>query len=95
MNCRYRVVESSCLVSVLFREDLAIPTSPFFIYLVNGFCVTSFRTFSMTPYLPYIDGRYRWAGRYLSGVSQHTISYGASQGPRFSPYKPMIKAHSS
>ena len=26
------VVESSSLVSVLFRETLAIPTSPFFIY---------------------------------------------------------------
>ena len=29
----------------------------------NGFCVTSFRTFLRTPYLPYISGQYWWAGR--------------------------------
>ena len=42
---------------------LAIPTSPFFHLLVNGFSVTSFCTFSKTPYLYYTGGRYRWAGR--------------------------------
>ena len=31
--------------------------------LVNGFSVTSFRTFSKTPYFYYTGGRYRGAGR--------------------------------
>ena len=35
-DCRYRVIESSSLVAVLFRKCLAIPTSPFFHLLVNG-----------------------------------------------------------
>ena len=47
-----QVVESSSLVSVLFKEAFRHS-------LVNGFCVTSFHTFSRTPYHPYIGGRYR------------------------------------
>ena len=56
IDCRYRVVESSSLVSVLLREAFSHPTSPFF----------CFRTFSATNYLPYIGGRYRWAGKMAS-----------------------------
>ena len=41
----YRVIESSSLVSVLFREVFSHPYISFFHLLVNGFCVTSFRTF--------------------------------------------------
>ena len=45
-----------------------------------------------------VDGRYRWAGRNLNGVSQCTISYGASKDNilvNTVQLKPMIKAHSS
>ena len=51
------VVEISYLVSVLFREVFSHPYISFFHLLVNGFCVTSFRTFLKTPYFPYIGGR--------------------------------------
>ena len=40
-DCRYRVIESSSIASVLFREVFSHPyTSPFHL-LVSGFCVTS------------------------------------------------------
>ena len=45
-----------------------------------------------------VDGRYQWAGRNLNGISQHTISYGASKDLILVytvQLKPMIKAHSS
>ena len=51
----------------------------------------------MTPYLPYIGGRYWWAGKNLDGISQH-ISYGDSKDHilvHTVQLKPMIKAHSS
>ena len=35
---RYRVIESSSLVSVLFREVFRDPYIPFFHLLVNNFC---------------------------------------------------------
>ena len=41
----WQVVESSSLVSVLFREALSRPYMSFFHLLVNVFCVTSVRTF--------------------------------------------------
>ena len=44
-NCSYRVIESSSLVPLLFREVFSHPYISFFHLLVNGFCVTSFRTF--------------------------------------------------
>ena len=44
LDYRYRVVESSSLASVLFREAFNNPTSPF-LFTSNGFCVTSLRTF--------------------------------------------------
>ena len=50
----YSVVESSSLVSVLFREAFSHPNISFFHLLVNVFCVTSFRTYFADPYLPYI-----------------------------------------
>ena len=56
------LVESSSLLSVLFREHLTIPTT-FFHLLVNGFSVTCSVLFSWTPYLLLIDGQYRWARR--------------------------------
>ena len=52
-----RIVESSFPVSVLFREAISHPYISFFYLLVNGFSVTSFPTFSKTPYLYYIGGR--------------------------------------
>ena len=52
-----QIVESSSLVSVLFREAISHPYISFFHLLVNGFSVTSFRTFFEDP-LPLL---YRWA----------------------------------
>ena len=51
------IVESSSLFSVLFREAISHPYISFFHLLVNGFSVTSFRTFLKTPYLYYTGGR--------------------------------------
>ena len=53
------VVDSSSLVSVLFREAFNHPYISFFHLLVNGFSVRCFRTFSRTPYFLLIGGRYR------------------------------------
>ena len=58
-----QIVESSSLVSALFREAISHPYISFFHLLVNGFSVTSFLTFSNTPYLCYTGGQYGWAGR--------------------------------
>ena len=44
INFGLQVVESSSLVSVLFREAFSHPYISFFHLLVNCFCVTSFRT---------------------------------------------------
>ena len=41
----YRVIESSSLVPVLFREVFSHPYISFFHLLVNGFSVTCFRFF--------------------------------------------------
>ena len=57
------VVDSSSLVFVLFREAFSHPYISFFHLLVNGFSVTSFRTFLKTPHLLYSGGGYQWAGR--------------------------------
>ena len=50
-------VESSSFISVLFREMFSHPYISFFHILVNGFCVTSFRTVLWTTQLPYIGGQ--------------------------------------
>ena len=49
------IVESSSLVSVLFRETISHPYISFFYLLVNGFSVTSF--LFEEPYLYYTGGR--------------------------------------
>ena len=50
------------VVECLFREVFSHLYISFFHLLVNGFSVTSFRTFLADP-LPFlIDGWYRWAG---------------------------------
>ena len=46
-----QIVESSSLVSVRFREAISHPYITFFHLLVNGFSVTSFRTFLKIPLL--------------------------------------------
>ena len=43
-DCRYRVIESSSLVPVLFREVFSHPYISLFHLLVNVFSVTCFRT---------------------------------------------------
>ena len=45
-----QIVESSSLVSVLFREAISHPCISFIHLLINGFSLTSFRTFSKTSY---------------------------------------------
>ena len=88
-----QVIEAHPLFPYFLEKCLAIPTSPFYIFL-NGFCVTSFRTFFADPlYLPYIGGQYWWAGRNHNGAS-----YKASQEPHFNPHstaKPNDKAQIS
>ena len=41
-DCKYRVIESSSLVPVLFREVFNHPYISFFHLLVNGFSVITF-----------------------------------------------------
>ena len=47
-DSRYRVIESSSLVPVLFRDVFSHPYISFFLLLVNGFSVTCFRTLTFT-----------------------------------------------
>ena len=72
-----QIVESSSFVSVLFREAISHPYISFFHLLINGFSVTSFRTFSKTLYLYYTGGRYRGG---IKMASAKTISYLARNG---------------
>ena len=44
-DCRYRVSKAHPLFPYFLEKCLAIPSSPFFHLLVNGFSVTCFRTF--------------------------------------------------
>ena len=52
-----QVVEAHPLFPYFLEKRLAIPTSPFFHLLVNGFSVIVSVLFSRTPYLLLIDGR--------------------------------------
>ena len=52
-----QVVESSSVVSVLFREAFSHPYISFIHLLINGSSVTSFHTISTTSSLPYIGGQ--------------------------------------
>ena len=80
-----QVVESSSLVSLLFREVLNHPYISFFHLLVNGFSVACFRTFFMDPYLLLrwevsVGGEeFKW--RQLA--YHHLMS---QQGPHFIPH---------
>ena len=47
-------------------SPLAIPTSP--LLILNIFSAV-IRTVFEDPYLPYIGGRYQWAGKNKNGVS--------------------------
>ena len=85
------------LFPYFLEKRLAIPTSPFFHLLVIAF-VLLVSVFLTTPYLPYIGGQYRWAGRNLNGISQRIISIGASKDlilVHTVQLKSMKKAHSS
>ena len=75
-----QIVESSSLVSVLFREAISHPYISFFHLLVNVFSVTSFRTFSKIPYLYYSGG---WGGIKMASAKNNQLI--SSQGPHFSP----------
>ena len=63
-----QAVESSSLVSVLFREALSHPYISFFHLLVNGFSVTSFRTFFEDP-LPSLY----WRARKWRQLAHHQL----------------------
>ena len=80
-----QIVESSSFVSVLFREAISQPYISFFSLLVNGFSVTSFRTFSKTPYLYYTGGR---GGIKMASAKNNQLI--SSQGPKVQ-LKPAIK----
>ena len=73
-----QIVESSSLVPVLFREVFSHPYISFFHLLVNGFSVTSFRTFlrPLTFIIP-VGG--------IKMVSARNNQLISSQGPHFSP----------
>ena len=75
-----QIVESSSLVFELFREAISHPYISFFRSLVNVFSVTSFRTFSKTPYLYYSGGR---GGIKMASAKNNQLI--SSQGPHFSP----------
>ena len=81
-----QVVESSCLVSVLFREVFNNPYISFFHYLVNGFPVTCFRTL-FADSLP----SFNWWAVSVGGdelkwlqLAHHQLM--RQQGPQFSPH---------
>ena len=73
-----KIVESSSHVSLLFTEAISHPYISFFHLLVNGFSVTSFRTFLKTG--GGIGGR--GGIKMVSAKHNQLIS---SQGPYFSP----------
>ena len=76
-----QTVESSSLVSVLFREAISHPYISFFHLLVNGFSVTSYRTFSRPLTFNILVG-----GEELKiMVSAKNNQLISSQGPHFSP----------
>ena len=79
-----QIVESSSLVSILFREVISHPYISFFHLLVNGFSVTSFRTFSKTPSLVILVGGIGGRGG-IKMASAKNIQLISSQGPHFSP----------
>ena len=88
------VLNTSCYVLLLLlflfpyflEKRLAIRTSPFFHLLVNGFCVTSFRTFFEDP----LPSLYWWVvllgGEELKWrqLAHHQLM--SQQGPHFSPH---------
>ena len=80
-----QLVESSFLVSILFREAFNHPYISFFHLLVNCFSVTSFRTFFADP-LPYFNW---WAvlvgGEELKWCQLAYHQLMSQQGPHFSP----------
>ena len=82
----FTVVESSFLVSVLFREVFNHPYISFFHLLVNGFCVACFRTFFVDP----LPSLYWWVvsvGREelkWRQLAHHQLM--SQQGPHFSPH---------
>ena len=81
-----QVVESSSLVSVLFREAFNHPYISFFRLLVNGFSVTCFRTFFADP-LPSLDWWAVSVGREKlkwCQLAHHQLM--SQQRPNFSPH---------
>ena len=90
-----QLVESSSLVSVLFREAFNHPYISFFHLLVNGFSVTCFRTF-FADLLP----SFNWFAVSVGGeelkwrqLAHHQLM--SQQGPLFSPHskaKPNYKS---
>ena len=72
-----QIVESSSLVSVLFREAIS---HPYISFTSKWFFFTSFRTFSKTPYLYYTGGR---GGIKMASAKNNQLI--SSQGPHFSP----------
>ena len=69
-----QVVESSSLVSVLFLKAISHPYISFFHLLVNGFSVTSFRTFSKTPtFIILVGGIGGWGGIKMASAKNNQL----------------------
>ena len=68
-------LQSSSLVSVLFREEFSHPYIFFFHLLVNTFCVTGFRTFfrRLLPFLVLVYGIGAWGGIKMASASTHKL----------------------
>ena len=76
-----QVVESSSLVSVLFQEEISNPYISFFHLIVNGFSVTSFRTFRRPLTFIILVGGIGGRG----GIKMASANQLISSEPHFSP----------
>ena len=80
------VVESSSLVSVLFREAFNHPYISFFHLLVNDYSVTSFRTFFADPllYFNWWAVSVGWKELKWHQLAHHLLM--SQQSPHFNPH---------
>ena len=84
---RLHLVESSSLVSVLFREAFNHPYISFFLFTSKRFFCYLFPYFSWTPYLLLIGRRYISVGG--EELKWHQLAHHqlmSQQGPHFSPH---------
>ena len=99
MSFKLQVVDSSSLVSVLFREEFSHPYISFFHLLVNGFCVASVRTFfrGILTILILVGGISGQGGIKMASASTPSVNEPAKDLilVHIVQLKPMIKAQIS